>query len=249
MDWLDVVQGEARRLARRHGGAGAGAARPDPARIARAMDVGVIQRPDVAGAYRTCRKGKHLIIHPPYDRPERRAYVIAHELGEIHLLTVEGFRPSEDGPDMGPEVQFERGMHQQQVHEAAVWFAMFLLVPECDELAAFDPHVHELADLKAAFPLASHEVLAVRIAQRTEGRVTITDNGQLTRRTAFGPWSAFRSDWHPTERRVHEAVAADGRTSRLTADGLRVAGFPIFEPAVRRIILLSHFDEAYQEEA
>jgi hypothetical protein len=242
---MEAAEAAARRLAARCG-QGEGGGPPDPARIARACGVTILRRPDVTGALRTSRRGRHLILLPDISRPERRAYAIAHELGEIFLPSVEGFAPPEHGPQLGPEVHFERAAYQQQVHEAAVWFAIFLLTPTCGELAAFDPHAHELASLKGVFPLASFEVIALRVAQRSEGRVTITDNGRLTRRTGFGAWAAVPGQWHPAERRVHEGVLSSGQTCRLDDQGLRVAGFAVFEPEVRRIILISHFDEAYQ---
>jgi hypothetical protein len=247
---LEQIRRESEWVARVYGGQpdarrGAGA---DPAAIARAMGVSLAQRSDATSAYRMTRGGRHVIVLPPIERPERKAFTIAHEIGEIHLPTSKGFAPPEREEPLGPEFHVDRAVYQGRVHEAAVWFAMFLLVPECDALVGFDPHLHELAGLKPEFPLASHEVLALRVAMRSDGRVTITDNGRQTRRTGFGPWSGGGADWHPTERRVHEAVAQTGQTCRLTDQGLRVAGFAVFEPAVRRIILLSHLDEVFQDE-
>jgi hypothetical protein len=242
---LETIRHEAERLVRRHCGERRVV---DPAVLAEAMGVRVLTRPDLSHAHRTHRGGMHLILLPPYPRAERRAYAIAHELGEIHLPTARGFHPPEAGESLGPEVQIERAHHQDHVHRASVWFALYLLAPECEAMRSFDPHADELAALKAELPFASHEVLAVRVAQRTDGRVTVTDNGRLTRRTGFGAWTAFGTQWHPAERRVHDAVTASGQTCRLADLGIETAGFAIFEPEVRRVILISHFDEAFQEE-
>ena len=249
-NWLDMVRTETERLTKRFAPTDIDpdAPAPDPAMLAKAMGIHVFTRRDISGAYRTSRDGCHLILLPPFDRPQRRAYAIAHELGEIHLPTVPDFLPPEAGESLGPEMLIDRAVYQDRVHQAAVWFAMFLLVPECAALADFDPHASELAMLKGRFPHASHEVLAVRVAQRTDSRVTVTDNGRLTRRSNFGAWMAFGAHWHPTERCVHDRVATSGQTCRLADRGVQVAGFPFFEPEVRRIILISHFDEAYQEE-
>lgn len=249
-NWLDVIRTEAERLTSRFAQADLDhdAPAPDPAMLAKAMGIHVFTKKDISGAYRTSRDGTHVILLPPFDRPQRRAYAIAHELGEIHLPTVPDFLPPEAERHLGHEMMIDRAAYQNRVHQAAVWFAMFLLVPECETLADFDPHASELAMLKGRFPHASHEVLAVRVAQRTDGRVTVTDNGRLSRRSNFAAWTAFGTHWHPTEHRVHDKVAASAQTCRLADRGIQTAGFPFFETDVRRIILISHFDEAYQEE-
>lgn len=204
----------------------------DLERVTRHFSVRVVESPHVAaGALLRDNKGWVIRVNDKL-RDERRQFRIAHELGHIWWSDPE--RHLGD-PTLGGGIE----------HYCSK-FASLLLCPHQWLLRDAPETDYDLFRLKSIYPNVSHEALAIRLSFLTHMVVTILDNGRLYRR--FGtPGLAFPKKEQKIERDLFESVDlyGDFRETRgeLSWDGVkrmvRVRGYPVFSPQVRRIIIVT----------
>lgn len=208
--------------------ASAGIDRPpvDPERIARAARINVLDRdlPQRRGqSYRY--RGMKSVDLGRADRAERRNFTLAHEIMELELPST--------------------ASDKQAKHETAMRGAAALLCPArflraCLREASAAPF--DLFRLKAVFSTASHEVVALRSLDFTEAIITVFDNGRLVNRQTsypFGIQPVTRQ-----ERDLMRRAIRSGDVCEATWPGVFAAAYPIFDNAIKRVILRTTLDPA-----
>lgn len=181
------------------------------------------------------RVGGDVIRLRPDDRPERRQWSVAHELGE--LLAGRVFQRLSLDPAEA---------HASAREDVANQFASCLLLPR----RWFQPTAHRhdwsVAALKEDFRTASHELIARRIITLNGGPIAITviDNGAQTWRRG--------SRWRPpppcrAELEAWKTAFDTGKpvAAYCQADQVRrVRAWPVHEADWKREILLTEFEDA-----
>lgn len=168
------------------------------------------------------------------DRPERREWTVAHELGEIAFpeLAIDHLGGVGDLAD------------QHQLREqVANLFATRLLLPTPWFREAWLATDGDLFELKQRFPTASHELIAFRMLDAERHMViSIYDQGRLTKRR--GNTGALRPPVHPLEARLFQRLHDSRRCDHIAEDGIVVDGWPVDEPGWQRdVIRLMASDE------
>src|SRR6185436_10433959 len=149
----------------------------------------------------------------PDDRPERRQWAVAHELGEsmAHELFADA---GIDAAEMDPETR----------EQAANLVASRLLLPTVWFLDDAHRFVGDLSVLKHRYETASHELIAFRLLDLPQPTViTVFDQGRQTRRRGNGA-----SRVPPLARAEQEcwlAVRRFGRAQETERDGRRIQGW------------------------
>lgn len=182
-----------------------------------------------------------LIVLGPEERPERRQWAVAHEIGEAIAYRV--FETLGVDPAVAPDLERER---------VANALAGRLLAPRRWLNGVARDTEADLFALKEVFATASHELLARRLLEcrRDPLVVSVFDNGQLTWRrwrAASGPppmapvERACREQSHArNEPAWEEPLYAD---ERVVAPIARVRCWPVHEADWRREILLTELYE------
>jgi len=210
--------------------ASAGIDRPpvDPERIARAARINVLDRdlPQRRGqSYRY--RGMKSVDLGRADRAERRNFTLAHEIMELELPST--------------------ASDKQAKHETAIRGAAALLCPArffraCLQgtctTAPFD-----LFRLKAVFSTASHEVVALRSLDFSEAIITVFDNGRLVNRQTSYPFGI--QPVTPQERDAMRRAMRSGEACEETWAGASATAYPIFDNAIKRVILRTTLDPAF----
>lgn len=178
--------------------------------------------------------GGEVILLSPEDRPERRQWSVAHELGEV--LAPRIFAQLGASP---------RDTPAQLREEAANRFATSLLLPSRWFLPDAGDRDWDLASLKQVYTTASHELIARRILELHGGAIAVTviDNGAQTWRhgNRWPPPPPCPVELDVWRRALERGEPAD---SLFGADGVtRVRAWPVHEPDWRREILLTEFEE------
>jgi Zn-dependent peptidase ImmA (M78 family) len=159
------------------------------------------------------------------DRPERRQWAVAHELGEHlahELFALLAIDPREAGD----------GVRES----AANYLAARLLLPtgwfRADAVACD----WELSELKQRYATASHELIARRMLDFSAPIcITIFDHGRLTARQSNQGGRV--PSLSPLERAAWLAAHEHGQPAECVGDELRVRAWPIHEPEWKREIL------------
>ncbi len=175
-----------------------------------------------------------LILLAPEDRPERRQWSVAHELGELTAQRVF----SRIGLD---PVDLPVGFREQ----AANRFANSLLLPRRWFLPDARECEWDLRELKQSYATASYELIARRVLQLHDAPivVTVVDNGAQTWRRGNRwrpppPCPAELETWQ------HAFETGQPVRRRGASDGVaRIRAWPVHEPDWRREILLTEFEE------
>ncbi|MEM9185396.1 MAG: ImmA/IrrE family metallo-endopeptidase [Planctomycetota bacterium] len=176
-----------------------------------------------------------VILVRPEDRPERRQWAVAHEIGELTAHRVFyrlGVLPTDVAPTDRESI--------------ANGLASRLLLPTAwlrRDGAELD---WDLLDLKQVYATASHELIARRWLEacRMPVVVTVMDHAEVSwRRTNFAGvrpplFLAEREAW----RECHESGLAVEFASRQ-ASVERARCWPVHEPAWRREVLLTELPE------
>lgn len=173
------------------------------------------------------------ILLAPEDRPERRHWAVAHEIGEACAARV--FDYLGVGPD-----EAHWGAREQTANR----FATCLLLPRRWLLPEGRDTEWDLAELKQAYSTASHELIARRTLELHDGPIAVTvwDNARRAwRRGNRGgaPPPSYQEDnvW----RLAHQSglpVDARGRAPGVA----RVRCWPVHEPHWRREIMLTEYE-------
>lgn len=176
------------------------------------------------------RGAKPSILIRPDERPERRQWAVAHEIGE-HVAHEVFARLHVDPVAAAPE-------SREQVANA---LAGRLLVPSAWFRDAGRACGWDLLALKQRFSTASHELIARRMLDGAEPLiVSLFDQGRLTWRRATGggrvpPLSGI-------ERQCWQVAHQRARTHAALAGALRVQAWPVHEPEWKREIVRAEID-------
>jgi hypothetical protein len=221
-------------------------ARPPVDALAVARRSGLaVARDDAAGVRARFVKLSHsgggargAILVADDERPERRQWAVAHELGEAHAHRVFaelGVAPRE-APDGAREAVANR-------------LAGCLLLPRAWFLAAGCACGWDLMDLKAQFSTASHELIARRMLEAPPPVIiTLWDHDRLRwrRSHALGrtpPLAACEAD---ARRTAHECGRPARCERRDLPDGVAdVRAWPIHEAGWKREIVRAELGEAW----
>jgi IrrE N-terminal-like domain len=180
--------------------------------------------------------GQGTIVVGPAERPERRQWAVAHEIGEsvaLRVFAALGVRPQAAPPDARELV--------------ANHLASCLLLPRRWFAADGAELDWDLAALKARYTTASHELIARRMLEMPRPLViTLFDMGSAQWRRSNVPGRVPRMlpQELDTWRRSHELGLAASATLDPAATGLeRVRAWPVHEPGWKREILRSDVAE------
>jgi predicted transcriptional regulator len=211
----------------------AGIGRPpvDSIRLARRLEIEVLFDASQEPRGRQTRlAGRSAIFIRPDDRPERRQWAVAHELGET--LAHELFHESGvDVAEMSPESR----------EQGANLAASRLLLPSEWFRVDAERSGGDLLSLKRRYETASHELIAFRLLDLPQPAViTVFDQGRQTRRKGNGPFRVPPLD--RTEEECWLEVRRFGRAHESARDGRRIQGWPIHEPGWQREILRTTCD-------
>lgn len=178
--------------------------------------------------------GRTAILMRPDDRPEREQWTLAHEIGEAVAERVYA-RLDVDPQDVPPQ-------RREQVANA---MASSLLLPGSwfqRDAAEWDGDVLRL---KAIYTTVSHELILMNLLKLPElTLVSVFDQGRLMRRRGNGELSA--PELLPLERRIWREVHETGQPADGAGGGIRVQGWPVFEPGWRRELLRTTATEALE---
>ncbi len=169
--------------------------------------------------------GRTAIFVRPEDRRERLQWSVAHEIGEAcahRVFTRIGCDPDE----------VSAGRREQ----VANVMASRLLLPGEPFLRDARLFDGDVLLLKQSYATASHELILLnllRLPQLT--LVTVLDHGAVTRRRGNGLLDP--PPLLPAEREAVRRVRESESTVDLTADGVRVQGWPVYEPGWKRELL------------
>ena len=161
----------------------------DAFQIARRLRLGVISNEGLTERARFVRTNQGgvnrqngLIVLGPEDRPERRQWAVAHEIGEAIAFRV--FETLGVSPEEAPPLERER---------VANSLAGRLLTPKKWLAGVARDADLDLIALKEIFVTASHELIARRLLEcrRTPLIVSVFDNGRLT-------WRRWNLDGAPS---------------------------------------------------
>ena len=196
--------------------------------VARALGVAIVEDRRLATRGRCTRIGATpLVVVAAEDRPERREWTIAHELGEILF-------PEIAACVAGGDVAEDRLREQ-----VANLFATRLLLPTLWFRSTWQTSGGDLWALKQAFSTASHELIAWRMLDAAPGMiVSIFDQGRLTARR--GNCGASRERLFPIETEARQQLATRRSQCKLNRDGVCVTIWPVDEPGWQREILRLH---------
>jgi hypothetical protein len=212
-----------------------------------AFDVArILEAPVTYDAGQTARgrvkrlSGRPSIFLRPDERPERLQWAVAHELGEslAHRVFLSTGR---DVDEAAPRVR----------EAAASEFASRLLLPRDWFLRDARLLDGDVLQLKRHYATASHELILMGLLRLPELTLaTVFDHGQLTRRRGNGQLAP--PPLLPAERAVCGRVRDTGLPAEITAQGVRVQGWPIHEPGWKRELLrttaVEEFDAVGEDE-
>jgi hypothetical protein len=194
--------------------------------LAARMDLPVAFDERQAGRGRLKRlAGQTAIFVRPEERHERLQWSVAHEIGEAcahRVFTRIGYAPDEVSPG--------------QREQVANVMASRLLLPAESFLRDARLFDGDVLLLKRTYFTASHELILLnllRLPQLT--LVTVLDHGAVARRRSNG--QLVPPPLLPAEREALRRVRETGSTADLTADGVRVQGWPVYEPGWKRELL------------
>jgi hypothetical protein len=193
--------------------------------IARALGIQIVEDRRLATRGRCTRIGSApLVVVAAEDRPERREWTIAHELGEILF------------PEVAACVAQGDVAEDRLREQVANLFATRLLLPTLWFRTAWRTSGGDLFALKQMFSTASHELIAWRMLDAAPGMiVSIFDQGRLTARR--GNCSAGRERLFPIETEARQTLASRRGRCDLAREGLHVTVWPVDEPGWQREIL------------
>jgi predicted transcriptional regulator len=197
------------------------------------MSVCVGARPPAPapGPRRRPAGGRQQVVLEPGQSAERHQWAVAQAIGahfKGDLLRRLGVSPEPTRGLMGVSL--------------ADLFAEHLLAPT--DWFAGDARTlgHDLLDLKARYPTASHEVLAWRLLDLPEPCIiTVVDNDHVHRRRS----NAFpvRKELETVERACQRYVNQYSRPRVMREDGWTVQGWPVHRPDWKREVLRSVVEE------
>lgn len=189
------------------------------------------------------RAGIRAIVLATEDRPERRQFAVAHEIGEAYAYRVYD--------SLGIDPRETVASAREGVANA---LAGHLLVPTKWLRGLWREHDGDLRDLKHELATASHELIARRVLEcvRRPLVVTLTDQGRVSWRrwNLSGPAPLCLGLEAECQQHAHESghpAWGDGRDEPHTVGGPpieRVRSWPIHEPGWRREIT---FTELYDD--
>lgn len=202
----------------------------DAFRVARQLGLRVVSDRSIGERGRFVRGGGRLvgsIVVGPEDRPERRHWAVAHEIGEAfchRLFELLGVDPREAGPNAR--------------EQSANAIAGRLLVPRKWLVGVYRDCGHDLLSTKQQFATASHELVARRLLESWIAPmvVSVFDHDRLVWRRAWNDRRApplVRSE-RLSQRRAHHAgsvVVVQGEPT--------VRCWPIHEPGWKREIVVT----------
>jgi hypothetical protein len=169
--------------------------------------------------------GRTAIFVRPEERHERLQWSVAHEIGEAcahRVFTRIGCNPEETSPG--------------QREQVANVMASRLLLPGESFLRDARLYDGDVPILKRSYATASHELILLnllRLPQLT--LVTVLDHGAVTRRRGNGQLAP--PPLLPAEREALRRVRETDSAVDLTNDGVRVQGWPVYEPGWKRELL------------
>jgi hypothetical protein len=194
-----------------------------PARIARAMRINVLDRElPLRRGQSYLYRGMKFVDLARAGRPERRNFALAHEIMELELAGVV--------PD------------KEQKHTIALRGAAALLCPAVFFREACTNGSFDLFQLKAVFSTASHEVIALRSLDFAEAIVSVFDNGRLVNRQTSYPFGV--QPVAQEEQALVDRVMRSGQVEAHAWEGASATAYPVFEAQFRRIILRTSLDQA-----
>ncbi|MEN1678550.1 MAG: ImmA/IrrE family metallo-endopeptidase [Planctomycetota bacterium] len=176
-----------------------------------------------------------VILLAPDQRPERRQWAVAHEIGEWAAVRVCG--------RLGVPAEQAAGGVRERIANA---LASRLLLPARWFGVDGDCADWDLLSLKALYNTASHELIARRLLEvvDTPAAITVMDQGATGwRRSNFRreppPWGdAERAAWRHCHERGEPTIA--GPEGEFL---VRVRAWPVHEPGWRREVLLSEYTD------
>ena len=172
-----------------------------------------------------CLAGRPAIFIRPEDRHERLQWSVAHEIGEACAHCV--FARLGADPDEVPSGQREQvaNVMASRLLLPGEWFLRDARLMDGDVLL-----------LKHNYATASHELILLNLLRLPElTLVTVLDHGRVTRRRGNGQLAP--PPLLPAERDVLRRVRESESSAELTADGVRVQGWPVYEPSWKRELL------------
>jgi hypothetical protein len=203
----------------------------DALRLAATLGIQVAWDNQQGGRARTVRlRGDPSILLHADPRPERVQWAVAHEIGEAHACAFFGALGLD--PRTAPAATREIVANQ---------LAGRLLAPTpwlAEHGGACD---WDLAQVKATFATASHELLARRMldpgVHDAPLVISIFDHGRLTFRRGSHMLGGRTCPLSDQERQCQKRVHATGNAACDRWDHQRLRGWPIHEPGWKREIL------------
>lgn len=228
----------------------------DAFRLAQRLGISVTQNDQLPHRAQRVRfslespRATQAIVIGPEDRPERRHWAVAHEVGEAiaqRVFDTLGADPCDASPGS-----------REQVANA---LAGRLLAPSRWLLGLFRDSQGDLAQLKQCFSTASHELIVRRLLEshRDPLIVTVFDHGRLTwRRWNLG---GLAPPLNPRELVAWESAHKTGESAWETLDSAQAESFsseeqaatawvrawPVHEPGWKREVLLTQLREGAME--
>jgi hypothetical protein len=169
--------------------------------------------------------GQTAIFVRPEERHERLQWSVAHEIGEAcaqRVFALVGCDPDEADPGQRERVA---NVMSSRLLLPGEWFLRDARLFDGDVLI-----------LKETYSTASHELILLnllRLPQLT--LVTVVDHGAVTRRRGNGQLAP--PPLLPAEREAVRRVRESESAVDLTVDGVRVQGWPVYEPGWKRELL------------
>jgi hypothetical protein len=169
--------------------------------------------------------GQTAIFVRPEERHERLQWSVAHEIGEacaLRVFALVGCDPEEADPGQREQVA---NVMASRLLLPGEWFLRDARLFDGDVLI-----------LKETYSTASHELILLnllRLPQLT--LVTVLDHGAVTRRRGNGQLAP--PPLLPAEREAVRRVRESESTVDLTAEGVRVQAWPVYEPGWKRELL------------
>lgn len=195
--------------------------------------LGVVVAFDSAQAARGRHKrlgGEPTIFLKPDSRPERLQWAAAHELGEVVACRVFARAASQLDEMAGTLRERVANLLASRLLLPGKWFVRDVRRVRGD-----------IAELKARYQTASHELIAYRLLDLPEPSiVTIFDQGRATRRRSnfAGPLPGLLEVEVHCWREVHDT----GRHCEMSRPRLVVQGWPVHEEGWKREILRTTLD-------